>query len=256
MPLFKVSGKESVLTLHLEHPLHLEENSMYKLALLGFYSENQIHNLRQHANVYFWDKDIHFIPNPLTYKAGYWTIETMQKHASEFLATLKINANVTDFKMEKYGDRVVIYSPVKFYLDAAVSKLLGFTPSQKSTQEISNDESSFYESGKQITAQNPPNLRSVDVIEIHCDLVQNSCVKHDVHEHKHYETNILYSFFPNVPHGYKISQTPTQRHYIPIKNGLRKIQTITIKVMDQDNQLVQNKDVNNIVYLDLTQHQN
>lgn len=252
MPLFKLTGKESVLTLHLEHPLHLEENSNYKLALVGFYSENNIFNLRKDGNVFFWDKDVYFIPTPLTFVAGHWTVETLQKRAREFITARKLNVNANSFKIERSGDRIVIHSPLKFYLDPAICLLLGFKPQIKSTQDIAKDESSFYESDQTITAQNPPNLRAVDVIEIHCDIVQNSCVKHDVHEHKHDETAILYTFFPNVPHGYKISETPNERHYIPIKNGLHKIQNITITIMDQDYQLIQNDGVKNIAYLDLT----
>lgn len=251
MPLLKLTGKESVLTLYLEHPLHLEDSVNYKLALVGFYSDNNIYNLRQQGNVFFWDNDIAFIPTPLSYSAGYWTIETIQNYAREFLKSLKLNINEINFKIERNNGRIIIYSPIKFYLDAVMCTWLGFTPQDKSINEISTNKSLFYEVDQPINAPNPPNLRLVDVIEIQCDIIQNSCVKHDIYEHKHNETSILHSFFPNVPHGYKISEIPNERHYIPIKKGLNKIQKVTITIKDQDNQLVQNSDVNNIIYLDL-----
>ncbi|KAG8302457.1 hypothetical protein J6590_033053, partial [Homalodisca vitripennis] len=148
----------------------------------------------------------------------------------------------------KDGDKISINSPIKFYLDKTVSDLLGF---EKSDATNLQKESSYFNSNENVIASNPPNLRAVDVIEIHCNIVNNSLVNHDVHSHKHLETAILYSFSPNVPHGYKISQSPQEKHYIPLRSGLRKIQQITITLVDQNNQLLQNNHVNNIVYLDL-----
>lgn len=248
MPLFKLTGSESsVLTLHLEHPLHLDENADYQLALVGFFSDNYINNLRQEANVYFWHEKLPH--TPLTFTKGYWTMETLQKRVRKFIASLKLNivVNANAFKIEKNGDRVSIYSPLKFWLDATISSLLGF----KEPTDDYKRETAYYEANESVTASSPPNLRAVDAIEIHCDIVHNSYVKHDEMEHKHVETAILYSFFPDAPHGYKISEVPLERHYIPLKRGVRKIQQIWISLMDTKNQPLQNPCANNIVYLDM-----
>ncbi|KAG8241209.1 hypothetical protein J6590_091844 [Homalodisca vitripennis] len=235
MPLLKLTGTESVLTLHLEHPIHLDPNVEYYTALVGFYSENDIYNLLQHAKVYFWE--IHFIPKPLILQCGYWTIEKLEKSFRDYIKSLNLSINSDDFKIFKDGDKISINSPIKFYLDKTVSDLLGF---EKSDATNLQKESSYFNSNENVIASNPPNLRAVDVIEIHCNIVNNSLVNHDVHSHKHLETAILYSFSPNVPHGYKISQSPQEKHYIPLRSGLRKIQQITITLVDQNNQLLQN----------------
>ncbi|KAG8241822.1 hypothetical protein J6590_078267 [Homalodisca vitripennis] len=248
MPLLKLTGTESVLTLHLEHPIHLDPNEEYYMALVGFYSENNIYNLLQHAKVYFWDLGIHFIPKPLILQCGYWTIEKLEKSFRDCIKSLNLSINSDDFKIFKDGDKISINSPIKFYLDKTVSDLLGF---EKSDATNLQKESSYFNSNENVIASNPPNLRAVDVIEIHCNIVNNSLVNHDVHSYKHLETAILYSFSPNVPHGYKISQSPQEKHYIPLRSGLRKIQQITITLVDQNNQLLQNNHANNIVYLDL-----
>ncbi|KAG8325554.1 hypothetical protein J6590_064896 [Homalodisca vitripennis] len=248
MPLLKLTGTESVLTLHLEHPIHLDPNAEYYMALVGFYSENNIYNLLQHAKVYFWDLEIHLIPKPLILQCGYWTIEKLKKSFRDYIQSLNLSVNSNDFKIFKDGDKISINSPIKFYLDKTVSDLLGF---EKSDATNLQKESTYFNSNENVIASNPPNLRAVDVIEIHCNIVNNSLVNHDVHSHKHLETAILYSFSPNVPHGYKISQSPQEKHCIPLRSGLRKIQQITITLVDQNNQLLQNNHVNNIVYLDL-----
>ena len=229
-------GKTSVLTLHLEHPIHLDGD--YRLALIGFYSDNNINNLLKDAYVYF--KDVH---EPLKYTRGYWTIEKLQSRAREYLGNFSVNAN--SFKIEKRGDRVSIFSPLMFNLDSTASELLGFKP--KITSETEN----YFEAEKAITALNPPNLRGFDVIEIQCNIVEHSYACHDVHTHKHAEAKILYQFFPNVPRGYKISEVPREKLYVPISSGVQRIQQIVITIKGHDNQLIQNEHVNNIVYLEL-----
>ena len=94
-------------------------------------------------------------------------------------------------------------------------------------------------------------MRPFYVIEVHCNLVEHSFVNHDTHWHKHDETEILYHFFPNVLHGYKISETPEEKFYVPLKKGLNTIREIKVSIKDQDNQLLVNDGVNNIVYLSL-----
>jgi hypothetical protein len=238
MPLLKVTGQQSVLTLHLEHPLHLNDGDDYKLALVGFYSENNIQNLRQEATIYFSSNGVH----ALTFTSGYWTLKSIQERAREYLKQNLPSVDETQFILEKVNGRVSIQSPIKFYLDESVSKLLGFVP-------ISQDMATAYREAGTVIAENPPNIRTVDVIEVHCDIVDNSYVNSDVH--KHAETSILYHFFPSVPQGFKISEKPQYPHYVPMKKGLRRIQQIRLMLTDQDNRILQNEDVSNIVYLDL-----
>lgn len=54
MKLFKLVGQESVMNLHLNNPIHLDEDAEYKLALTGFYSDNFIANLKEDSKVYFF----------------------------------------------------------------------------------------------------------------------------------------------------------------------------------------------------------
>lgn len=250
MPLLKLRGKSSCITLHLEHPLHLEENVKHRLALVAFYSDNNIPNVRDEANIYFWDEDIYCIPTPLTFTRGYWTIEAMEAKAKTFIASLKLNVDANKFKLNKNGDFLSIYSPLKFYMDSVACKVFGFeVPSiEKQNKSVST---SYYDENKLISGANPPKLRAVDAIEIHCTIVQNSIVNHDTHFHKHAETELLYTFFPQVPRGYKISEQPRDRLYVDLKPGLRTIQNITLNILDQDNNPIFNDNVDNLVYLDM-----
>lgn len=247
MPLLKLTGEDSTLTLHLEHPLHLEKNVKYQLGLVGFYSENNIYNLQENATIRFWDKDISSLNDTLIITAGYWTVEKLQNSIVDFIASLKLNVDSTKFQIRKVDDRINLWSPLKFHLDEEISKLLGFHPPQKQSNVID----SYYDADTTVVAQNPPNLRAVDVIEIHCNAIENSYVKHSEHDHKHSETAILYSFFPDAPHGYKISEVPRERLYLPVRKGMTKLQRVTVNITNHRDLLVKNSGVNNIVYLHL-----
>lgn len=224
MPIFKLSGNTSMLNIHLEHPIHLDEGVQYKVALVGFYSENNIYNLSRDSEILFENAE------PLPVARGYWTLDTLQKHISKV---------TSKFEIKKENNRVVIRSSVKFHMDNTIRALLGFDPVTGVT---------FHDNYK---ADNAPNLRSVDVIEIHCDIVNTSFTNHATHYHKHDETSLLYQFYPTVQHGYKISEVPRCLHYVPLKAGLGKIQYINIGLLDQSGMLLQNPDSNNIVYIDI-----
>lgn len=251
MKIFKLTGKESVMTLNLEHPINLEGE--YKLALTGFYSDNNIANLKRESKIYFHyplvNRQMKIFT--LTLKTAFWTLEELQSKCRNYLQELLDLKDITgidpnSFKLTKSGDNVVISSPVAFILDAAVCELLGFPLNTKSISEGSE----FQDASVNHVGTTIPKLRAVDVIEIHCNLVEHSFVNHDTHWHKHDETEILYHFFPNVPHGYKISEMPNEFHYIPLRN-ITAIREIKITIKDQDNQLLVNNDVNNIMYLNL-----
>lgn len=236
MKIFKLVGKESVLTLHLGNPIHLDEKAEYKLALTGFYSDNNIANLRENSFVYLYNTEERL--HTFTLEKGYWTIEKIQNKIRLFIHSLALDPN--SFVIDRHEDRVRIKSPVGFYFAPAISDLLGFD--HGTTQFQPNLE----HSGSKI-----PKLRSVDVIEIHCNLVEHSYVNHDTQWHKHDETEILYHFFHNCPNQYKISEIPREKFYVPLRKGVKTISEIKVTIKDQDNQLLANEDVNNIVYLSL-----
>jgi len=223
-----------MLNIHLEHPVYLDENEQYKVALIGFYSENNIYNLLQDSQMTFEN-----VKEPLTIDGGYWTVESLQKHIRHFLASKVPSVDSNKFEVLKDNNRILIKSPVKFHMGNTIRALLGFDAVV---------ETIFQDNYKSDSA---PNLRSVDVIEIHCDIVNTSFTNHPRHYHRHEETSILYQFYPKVHHGFKISEKPQYPHYVPLKSGLNRIQQINVGLLDQNGYLLQNPDSNNILYIDL-----
>lgn len=254
--LFKLTSNSSVLKLSLESAIHLDPESEYRLALAGFYSENNIQNLRRGEDVYLWDSNNAGTSDPKVYakanrlESGYYTLADVETYFRDFLHDLKTRTDPELMRVNKTGPFVSVHSPVDFYLGPHVSELLGFEPPKGSAL----DRKSYYKADTVTRATNPPNIRPVEVIEIHCDIVEPTFSHHGEHLFKHRETPILYQFSPDVPHQYKISETPQQRHYVPIRKGETKLQHITVRITDHRGRLLENPNVHNIVYLDLQQN--
>lgn len=243
MKLFKIVGSTSELSLNLAHPIFLDENINYKIGLVGFYSDNNICNVLEDSNITFEieETDKTKYNNVIKISKGYWSINELNNYIKK---ELKNNRFLIKGNNE---NKIIIYSPYQFKLDNNLRKLLGFETFDKNESEKSFKDLTEHE-GKY-----KPNLRPFDVIEIHCNLVESSFINHNTLEHVHEDTEILYSFFPNVSFGSKISERPSEIFYVPIKKGTDKIQKIKISIKNEREELLKNKNVINIIYLSLIQ---
>lgn len=244
MKLFKLSGNTSKLELRLEHPIHLDGN--YSIGLSGFYTDNFILNIpNNYKNVYGFsmiDKN-KTIDQYFNINKGYYTLEDIKNIFTKSLTEFKNKYdkfNENEFVLENDGPFIVIKSPVKIIMTAFIIDLLGL-------------KEEMIEPNVLIKGIKLPKLRPFDVIEIHCNLVEPSFENHKDHSHLHKESEILYSFFPNVKYGSKISEKPNEIDYIPLKK-LNKIQNIVISIQDSDGNLLINENVKSIVYLRLKQN--
>ena len=239
MKLFKITGNTSKLELRLEHPIHLD--GKYSIGLAGFYSDNFISNVpKDYKFVYGLSNNDGTISDYYNINKGNYSLEEIK---NLFVISLKEfkkkynNFDENDFELTNKGPFLLIKSPIKIIMTAFVCDLLGMKDGN-------------IEPNLSIVGIKLPKLRPFDVIEIHCNLVEPSFENHDDYSHLHKESEILYSFYPNVEFGSKISVRPNEIDYIPLKN-IDKIQTIIISIQDSDGNLINNEKVNNIVYLRL-----
>lgn len=243
MKLFKIIGSTSELSLNLAHPIFLDENINYKIGLVGFYSDNNICNVLEDSHITFEieKSDKSKFNNTIKISKGFWSITELNNHIKKQLKDDKFYIKGND------ESKIIICSPHHFKLDNNLRKLLGFETFSKNEIEKS------FKSLTEHKGKYKPNLRPFDVIEIHCNLVESSFTNHNTLEHVHEETEILYSFFPNVSYRSKISESPSEIFYVPIKKGTNKIQKIKISIKNERDELLKNENVMNIIYLSLIQ---
>src|SRR5436190_9498873 len=245
MKLFKITGNNSKLILKLTNPIYLDDGE-YSIGLSGFYTDNFTKNIPNNLKKCFGFRSGKF-ETLYDISSGYYTIERIKERIKECLIEFnkkhKLDSDEDDFYLESVNNLISIKSPITLLIDKYLSKLLGFDGDK--LLEINADE---LQVGDKL-----PKLRPFDVIEIHCNLVEYSHEKYD--EHKHKDSEILYSFFPNVVYGSKISEKPFQVDYISTKN-INKIQEIIITIEDGEGNLLNNGKINNIVYLRLKKNIN
>ncbi len=99
------------------------------------------------------------------------------------------------------------------FREGSLAPLLGFNPGR-------------YIHDRDHYAQHAPNLAPVEMIRIHCNIVQGS-YEEEAHAH------ILHEFSPTIPTGYKIIEAPDHVIYLPL--NVKRITEITLRVTDQDN---------------------
>lgn len=281
MPLIKLFGTSPELTIHFERPIlvNAAAAAATRLALVGFYTDNYVNNLREQDVVsFFFDSSLTVTTataasekikyetevdiKPLQIPPGYYSMDDLQTLCRNHLTANFSKVNANDFRIHKSSDgyRVVVVSPVEFYMGPHVSHLLGFEPTPPppppptppdNTPLAYLRKNNYRPANTTAAAMGPPNMRPLDAIEIHCDVIEHGLKPHDDGQ-THAETGLLYHFYPDSPHEYKISEVPYERLYVPIRRNLREIRAITVSVRDQLGRLLQQSaSVNYTVYLDL-----
>lgn len=247
MRIFKLSGSTPLLTLKLETPIHLDDGVQYMLALTGLYCENYFYNTLGGAAITFNRADLQYPTD--TFGKGHWSVDSIVTKINKFLKSRKVVENENDvdmFKIYRNGEKkLCVESPIDCHLNNEMRRLLGFN-------SVKHDDFKNKHVAENIVYVDGENkeIRPFNVIEVHCNLIENSFVNHPVHSHKHLDTSILYQLDPRK-YKEKISEKPNVLDYVPLRNGVRVIKEIQINLMDENNIFLQNAGQYYIVYLKL-----
>lgn len=134
--------------------------------------------------------------------------------------TLKKDYNV-DF--EASVDKNTLKSKIK------CTHKIDFTTSNNIGSLFGFEKKYLYETNTVYESENIVNIFKVNAIRIECDLIKGSYINdkavHTIHE-----------FFPKVSSGYKIVEVPNNIIYFPL--AVRDIHSINIRILDQDDNLV------------------
>lgn len=211
---FTLSGKSSNLTAQFSPPIDLDEGDEYSLGLINFEAYNSIPNIDATNNYIYYDSDDKFIKIP----EGSYEIEDINHYIKKRFAvdhgndsSISITSNKNTLKVEVKSNKIV-----NFEKAGGIGSLLGFT--SRVLKPFVRHISDF-----------PAKIQKVNAICVQCNLVTGSFMNDK-------SVHIIHEFFPSVPPGYKIIECPANVIYLPINK--RRIDSLSIKIVDQDGDLV------------------
>lgn len=202
-----VSGQSSELTANFNPSIHLDTD--YEIGLTNFESYNSIPNFDENNNRLYYGAQNNYITIPI----GSYEIEELTNIIKRELHPIKfeLTANNNTLKCSLQCDEQINFSLSKTFGD-----LLGFE------NEILQPKL-LHESRK------PVEILKVNVINIDCNIATGSYNNGEL-------SHTIHQFFPSVPPGFKIIETPQNIIYFPIITN--NINSITFKILDQRLNLV------------------
>lgn len=210
---FTLSGESSVLSDSFNPPIYLDDNFDYEIGLANFDSFNSIPNVDETNNVLVWgEHDQYRFEIPV----GSYEIRDIIKIIEKNM--LVVGNTITRVTGDSKTSTVTIKSDewINFNVDNSVGKLLGF-------QKVK------LEPNVHSTSTHKVQILKVNTICIDCNIAAGSFLNGK-------PVHLIHQFFPQVPSGYKIVEQPLTILYYPV--SIKTINNITVKVLDQESNLV------------------
>lgn len=185
----------------------------WEIGLVDFTTYNSIPNVEKGVNNLF-----HYGEKTVEIPTGSYEIDDITKFIEQEINEpdkLKIRGNNNTFQVEIYGSDVIDFSK-----EGSIGQLLGYSKTVLTPN-------------KWHVSSNPVAIIKVNVIRVECNIArgsyQNGLEGHVVHE-----------FYPVVPPGFKIVETPRNVIYLPV--SVKRLENIIVRLCDQDNRLINLRD--------------
>jgi hypothetical protein len=184
----------------------LSTRKQYGIGFISFTSYNAIPNIDD--NYFYYDNG-----KKLKIPTGTYEIAALEQYLQKHLGkeNISIKPNNNTLKSELYSNFEVDFTP-----DNSLHKLLGF--SQKKYQANVSHESDL-----------PVDIIKVATIRIECNITTGAYMNNNL-------VHTLYEFAPKELPGFAIKEQPSHVIYLPV--NVSRIQTITLRIVDQDGDLV------------------
>ena len=271
MTLIKIVGKRCNLRIRFEHPIHLREDKTYKLALLkASFADLCTQNIENFMFRYS------IIQDDTKYATETYTIEqlcsidSLKKYFITYLKSgvkdiiqkIRLCKKTVPKALERIDyshlkidikstantiHTIQFKTPLKIDIVSAGNfcELLGF--------KMSAIKDGFQPDTVYTSSINPPILKPIELLEIHTNITAFSFANHSENPHIHDMHELLYVCHFDKPFlpGVSYVESPNQRVYVPLREGIRKISDIEVQLKDMDNSLVTEID-KVVIYLHLS----
>ncbi|EFA09107.1 hypothetical protein TcasGA2_TC015482 [Tribolium castaneum] len=227
-------GVESTLSEHYEPPIDLEENSNYSIALIGSYTNNNIPNIEEGTNKFYYLPPSTTEEKVITFPKSAYEIAAIEKYIQIILSgrsatdaqkqnTFSLKANENTLKCEIFS----IYD-INFAHEDSIGKLLGFSQRKLKARQLHESDL-------------PVNIIKVNTIRIECNIVRGSFYKNK-------ESHTLYETALSVSPAEQIFVELLNPIYLPIINR-SNIPNLTIDIVDLDHRPIDFKHKQSIFVL-------
>lgn len=210
---FTLTGRKSELSVDLNPPIYLDENKEYFLGLADFETFMTIPNIEEGKNKLYLGDSVITIPEG-TYDISdidSFVREEINKKFKDERLYLEIKPNLNTLKCY-----VKCTKAVDFTKEDSIGDILGFERKVLSENIVHESD-------------NVTNISKVNTIMIDCNICVGS-YNNDKPVH------VIHQFYPLVPAGYKIVESPLPILYFPV--SVKTISNITIKIIDQNSELI------------------
>lgn len=212
-----VSQKSSHMTVNYFPPIELEQGS-WEVGMLNFESYHSMPNVKGDESILEISNTNNtnayggFIYSPITISTGNYEIHQLEKAINDEIKPEKVEISVNEASLKSK-----FKSSVAVRLSDQMRRILGFT------KDVVFDKNVSYES------DNPVNINTINVINIDCSIASGSYLNQE-------KGHIIHSFFPNVPHGFKIVEVVENIIYHKLTSNL--IESLTLRIEDQEGSLI------------------
>jgi hypothetical protein len=239
--LFVLTGNGSEINCDIFPKLELEDEQKYVLGLINFESFNSIPNVEEGCNKFYYLDDKSSNKIGITIPTGSYEISDLQKYLRRIVGDkrgeeeddIKHNDESPPAARSSYKikhDLLITIQPNNNTLHSEVkcSKDVDFTP-EDSIGPILGFQKRILSKFQSHTSDNTVNILKVNTIKIECNIVTSSYINGK-------PSHVIHTFFPTVPPGFKIVETPSNIIYLPINTRL--IDNLSLKIVDQNGKLI------------------
>lgn len=217
---FTLTNNSSTLSYNFNPPIYLDEDSSveYEIGLANFDTFNSIPNVNQSNNILVWGAADEFkteIPVG-SYELPDLIDEIITKiNLLDDEAVISITPNIHTAKVTIRTNR-----KINFQTPNSIGTVLGFRNKILEADDIHHSDTEVQ-------------ILKINAICIDCNIAMGSFLNSK-------PVHIIHQFFPSVPYGYKIVESPLNILYYPVST--KTINNLTVKVIDQNGNLIDFRD--------------
>jgi len=202
-----VSSETTDWTTFFSPALHLDPQKRYEMALVNLESYNSIPNITATNNTFVYSPDDGTSWKQITLPEGSYEISQIN---TAIRRQLEVNGDWNADDKSHYIAVGANPSTLRAFIEisnssyqvnlttSAIKSILGFNPQ---TLGIGYHE-----------GENTVDILSVHSILVNCDIINGSFLRGG-------QQPVIYSFFPNVPPGYKVVESPNNLVYLPVSKA-------------------------------------